>query len=124
MAPTQGAQSPNYIDFYKAVAKKAGDITNACIEDKGFWACFDKTAESDMKFALQKSTCMPMTRLRSALTVLEETLNHLYRKSPNDPVFIVVFDKVSSLIVGLYWKLKYHFAIAIVGEELEFTTLC
>ncbi|KAN0086832.1 hypothetical protein V8E54_000520 [Elaphomyces granulatus] len=64
----------------------------------GFWACFDDTERPQIRDTFNVSHCKTMKGLRRHLTSLEETLENLYHDSKEDPLLVMVFDEVSSLL--------------------------
>ena len=98
MAPYNGRQSSTRLTFGEEVSAKAIDIANACADDISFRACFNNTEESEVRLKLLVSHCESVNNLRSGISKLEAILNRFHHECLNDPIFIVVFDEVSSLL--------------------------
>jgi hypothetical protein len=98
MAPSLGGRSAFRVGFCRRVEERAREIAVACIRDRGFRACFDDTERSQIRDALNVSDSKTMKGLRHHLTSLEKTLENLYHDSKEDPLLVMVFDEVSSLI--------------------------
>ncbi|KAL1964485.1 hypothetical protein VTN77DRAFT_6911 [Rasamsonia byssochlamydoides] len=98
MAPIHGGRSPFRVEFCGRVDERARKIAAACIRDQAFRACFDDTKLSGIRSALNSSNCTAMKKLRSALSKLERILGQFSRTCTKDPLLVMVFDEVSSLL--------------------------
>jgi hypothetical protein len=98
MMPSDRGRSPTRVEFCQQVVKRAREITTTCIREQAFRACFDETQLSGIRSALNESNCTAMKELCSALSKLEITMKQFSRDHTKDPLLLVVFDEVSSLL--------------------------
>lgn len=98
MAPSHGGRSTFRLEFCRLVEERARKIAAACIREQAFRACFDDTRLSGIRSALNAPNCIAMKELYSALSELETILKQFSRDCTEDPLLVLVFDEVSSLL--------------------------
>ena len=123
MAPARGGRSAARMEFCKEVNNKARQILEEYINHQDFRACFNSTRRSAIRFALKGSgnspPCTAIERLRSTLKGLKETLQSVPHRCGQDPLLVVVFDEVSSLLDkegGGRW-IAMNRVISCISEE-------
>lgn len=102
MTPVLVGRSRDREEFCARVLDRAKKITTECVEDKDFRRCFDDTNPSGIRFALNAALKSdkrnPMTMLDNALTTVEHALSDYPLDHENDPLLVMVFDEISSLL--------------------------
>jgi hypothetical protein len=96
MAPVRGGRSADRTTFCKEVNQRARLIAQEYIDQHDFRACFNSIRKSAIRYALKDHKAI--ARLRSTLKELKGTLQSFLHNCDQDPLLVVAFDEVSSLL--------------------------